>query len=297
LLSESTTKLPPIIVHRSTMRVIDGMHRLRAAALRGETHIEVKLFDCDDRDAFVVAVKFNVAHGLPLTLADRRNAASRIITSHPWWSDRMIASIVNLAPRTVSAIRACSTEQSTPSNVRLGRDGRVRPVTTAGGRRLAHELLVEKPGASLREIARATGLAPSTVLDVRNRLDAGRDPVPESQRRTDPARRPAMDAGPTDRRSPDTSMLTSTERTTAMRVLRVDPSLRFSEAGRLLLRWLEVGPIDADSRNIVVEHLPQYCANTIATLARGHAEAWLELVEEIEKRAASHGDDALELAH
>src|SRR5947199_10633529 len=28
--------LPPILVHRSTMRVIDGMHRLRAARLRGD---------------------------------------------------------------------------------------------------------------------------------------------------------------------------------------------------------------------------------------------------------------------
>src|SRR5215204_7137150 len=38
-------RLPPIIVHRSTMRVIDGAHRLGAALLRGDEMIEVRFFD------------------------------------------------------------------------------------------------------------------------------------------------------------------------------------------------------------------------------------------------------------
>jgi ParB-like chromosome segregation protein Spo0J len=35
LLAESGLELPPIVVHRPTRRVIDGMHRLAAARLRG----------------------------------------------------------------------------------------------------------------------------------------------------------------------------------------------------------------------------------------------------------------------
>ena len=35
-LAESGSDLPPILVHRETMRVIDGMHRLRAAILNGQ---------------------------------------------------------------------------------------------------------------------------------------------------------------------------------------------------------------------------------------------------------------------
>lgn len=31
--------MPPIVVHRATMRVIDGMHRVRAAKLRGAAHV------------------------------------------------------------------------------------------------------------------------------------------------------------------------------------------------------------------------------------------------------------------
>ena len=36
-LADTTDELPPIIVRRADMRVVDGMHRLRAARLRGDT--------------------------------------------------------------------------------------------------------------------------------------------------------------------------------------------------------------------------------------------------------------------
>jgi hypothetical protein len=44
LLAHSDALLPPIIVHRETMRVIDGMHRVRAALLRGEQEIQVRFY-------------------------------------------------------------------------------------------------------------------------------------------------------------------------------------------------------------------------------------------------------------
>ncbi|MEU8378582.1 ParB/RepB/Spo0J family partition protein, partial [Streptosporangium sp. NPDC048865] len=71
LLSSLETVLPPVIVHRSTMRVVDGMHRLRVAMLREDREIRVRFFDGDERDAFVIAVRENIAHGLPLSAADR----------------------------------------------------------------------------------------------------------------------------------------------------------------------------------------------------------------------------------
>jgi len=40
-LAEVNAELPPIVVHRATLRVIDGMHRLRAARLRGQEEIAV----------------------------------------------------------------------------------------------------------------------------------------------------------------------------------------------------------------------------------------------------------------
>jgi len=49
-LAETEGKLPPIIVHRSTLRVIDGMHRLRAAEQRGQSEIEVHSFNGPETD-------------------------------------------------------------------------------------------------------------------------------------------------------------------------------------------------------------------------------------------------------
>src|SRR5213076_255321 len=41
-LADAVGEPPPILVHRHSRRVIDGMHRLRAAQLRGERMIEVR---------------------------------------------------------------------------------------------------------------------------------------------------------------------------------------------------------------------------------------------------------------
>jgi hypothetical protein len=72
LLAGMDADLPPILVHQSTMRVIDGVHRVRAALLKGRTEIAVTFFDGDQDAAYLLAVRANLAHGLPLSLADRR---------------------------------------------------------------------------------------------------------------------------------------------------------------------------------------------------------------------------------
>ena len=109
-LAESGAVLPPIIVHRSSMRIIDGMHRLKAARLRGCSEIEVRFFDGNEADAFVIAVRSNTTHGLPLSPADREASAVRILAMHPEWSDRSIASAAGMSTRRISAIRARTTE-------------------------------------------------------------------------------------------------------------------------------------------------------------------------------------------
>jgi ParB-like chromosome segregation protein Spo0J len=105
VLAESGDALPPILVHRPTMCVIDGMHRLRAARLRGESDIDVTYYDGDATEAFIEAVRANTTHGLPLTLADRRAAALRILMARPEMSDRSVARLTGLSPKTVGAAR------------------------------------------------------------------------------------------------------------------------------------------------------------------------------------------------
>lgn len=92
------------------MRVIDGMHRLCAAKLRGKETIDVRHFHGNDEEAFMFAVKVNVTHGFPLTSADRAAAVRRILMSYPSWSDRAFAAATILSavvrrPR-VDAVRS-----------------------------------------------------------------------------------------------------------------------------------------------------------------------------------------------
>ena len=192
-LVEITDELPPILVHRTTMRVIDGMHRLKAAILRGDRTIDAVFFDGDDAEAFVTAVKANVQHGLPLSLSDRKAAAARIVRSSPHWSDRAIAEVSGLSAKTVGAIRCDSVAALPEVHHRIGRDGRARPLSTVDGRRLASELITLNPESSSREIARQAGISPSTVRDVRDRLRRGQDPVPTRRRAGNQTERPTRE--------------------------------------------------------------------------------------------------------
>lgn len=269
--------LPPIIVHRPTMRVIDGMHRLRAAALRAQGTIEARFFDGDEHDAFVLGVEANTGSGLPLSLLDRRCAASRIITTHPYRSDRWIALVTGLTAKTVGAIRRCSTVEDAQSNTRVGRDGRVRPLDSSHGRRLAAELMAANPDRSLRDIARAAGIAPSTALDVRNRLNSGADPVPARDAKPGPA----VD-GRISRRVKNAPADLDIDPAGIIRTLRRDPSLRFTEAGRALLRWLDVHTVDPRAAAPPVQHIPAHCIGMLSALARHNARFWTSLSEQLD---------------
>lgn len=290
-LAESVTPLPPIVAHRPTMRVIDGMHRLRAAIMRGQSEIAVRWYDGDERDIFAIAVHANVAHGLPLSMTDRRAAATRLMCSHRHWSDRMIADVVNMSPATVHSIRTGVAGLAGASDVRLGRDGRVRPLNSAEARRLAGDLLLAKPDSSLREVARATGLAPSTVLDVRRRLQAGKDPVPAKHRaRASSSRSSANHTARTvSNRQADGHPVNLIDLNAAVRSLRNDPALRYNNVGRTLLTWLNSGPTEPEERMRVANQLPAHCLDAIATVAQNQAAAWQQLVDVLETRRCRLG--------
>ncbi|MFS8103109.1 ParB/RepB/Spo0J family partition protein [Lentzea alba] len=285
-LARTGTRMPPILVHRRTMCVIDGVHRVRAAELSGREHVEAQFFDGDEDDAFVLAVEANTANGLPLSVADRKAAAERIIVTHPARSDRWIALVSGLSASTVGEIRKCSSVQGGQSNTRIGRDGRERPLDNSEGRRLAGELMRANPNRSLRDIARAAGIAPSTVLDVRNRISCGEDPVPA---RKDAAERQAGSAGPPRRQAAPRDEL---DPVAIMRTLCKDPSLRLSEVGRALLRWLDTHSV-TDQAPPPVEEIPAHCAGPIAALARHNARFWTAYSDRISDQPRSDDHTAL----
>jgi ParB-like chromosome segregation protein Spo0J len=278
-LAQSEHELPPILVHGATMRVIDGMHRLRAAVLRGESTIHARIFDGSPEIAFVLSVRENIAHGLPLTLADREAAAERIIRTHPHWSDRAIAGVTGLSAKTVSGRRRRLSTGDTQT-VRVGRDGRARPLDGAEGRRRVSAILGQRPELSLRQVAREAGVSPSTARDVRDRLLRHEDPVPPRQRTASPGPEPRGDAvlGP--------------DRATLLHNLRRDPSVRFTEAGRRMVRWFETRAHGVNGWEQVVANAPPHCVFVLADLAGALAEEWREMATRLRQRQSNVDEHA-----
>jgi hypothetical protein len=256
LLVEVEPQLPPILVHRETMRVIDGAHRLIAAKKLGHETIVVRFFDGSEDDAFITAVRLNVQHGLPLTLADRRAAAARVIEVHGEWSDRKIAGLVGLSPKTVGVVRRSSTEEIPQSRARVGRDGKLRRLperSRTGAARTSGHAGGPVDGQS------GDGAAPRAAIEDR--------PVRLATSRTALAdRRPGEDVA------------------TLQRLAR-DPALRMSDSGRFLLRLLSMHFTGISAREQLLTDVPPHCADRLADLARQCAEGWLEFAE----RMASHG--------
>lgn len=277
ILAEAEGVLPPIVVHRETRRVIDGMHRLWAARSRGDELIEVAFVDGSPADLFVLAVELNRAHGLPLTMAERRSAAERIMDSHPHWSDRGIARTTGLAASTVASLRSSSI--AGPAERRTGQDGRSRPVDGATGRQRAGELLARNPDASVREVAKAAGISLGTASDVRARLRRGESAMTARQQVA--ALKPRAAAA---------TRRTRAELVRVLQSLREDPSLRFTDVGRRLLRLLGGAPGGSveqiEQIAQIADSVPEHCRTMVIDMARESAAAWQRLADQLADRDA-----------
>ncbi|MEU9999638.1 ParB N-terminal domain-containing protein [Streptomyces sp. NPDC050848] len=268
--------IEPVLVHRDTMRVVDGMHRLQAARLRGEKMIPVRFLDGPASEVFIRSVAANVSHGLPLTLKDRKAAAGRILTSHPDLSDRAIARITGLSPKTVSAVRRTSTEDVPRTEVRVGVDGRARPLDAARRREVAVAFLAEHPGATLSEVAASAGVSVSTACEIRQRIrrdeQAPPSPRPGAARETRGCNRTGP-AGP-----PPGDL-----REQRIETLAKDPSLRFTESGRALLRWLNKRAPDLEAGQQLMAAVPVHCAVAVADLANSYAREWQRFASDLDR--------------
>jgi hypothetical protein len=282
VLAELDVALPPLIVHRRTMRVIDGAHRLRAAVSRGWERIHVRFFDGDESEAFVLAVAANNAHGLPLSLAERSAAAARILRAHPEWSDRAVASVAGISAGTVRGLRTAGDTVPAASAVRVGRDGRARPVNSAEGRLRAAELLERSPELSLRAVSRQSGISLGTVRDVRQRLVRGAQVVPASQH-AGPGGEPPRTA-PVRAREPHAP---AEPPAVLLRTLLNDPSLRLNEEGRYLLRLLMTHQMPDQQRDRLAACVPPHAVPAVSEAARRCARAWEEFATRLAERGCS----------
>ncbi|AYG84932.1 Transcriptional regulator NovG [Streptomyces hundungensis] len=288
-LAESEAEFPPILVHRATLRVIDGMHRVRAAELRGQHTIGAHWFEGDDRAAFLIAVESNTRHGLPLSSEERKEAASRILRTHPQWSDRSIAERIGWNATGVGALRKEIADPDARPDARVGRDGRVRPATTAEGRRVAAEVIRQNPSASLREIAKQAGISVGTARDVRHRLAQGRPAIPESRRtdRSVGANDPATPVAPVPSPTVDedtTGRVTAPDlarRITLFDGLRKDPSLRLSESGRLVLHRLHTQLRTTEEWRRLAPTIPLHGRSAVADILSACADDLRGMAQEL----------------
>jgi AraC-like DNA-binding protein len=143
-------------------------------------------------------VRRNVAHGLLLTLAERKRAAVRVLRAHPAWSDRRVAALCGVSSKTVARVRVeagvCPTGDgaSIDGGMRVGRDGRCRPVRRGSVRARVLEALRADPSASLRAIASVAEVSPETVRLVRMNMaeveaSSGDEPAAAASWRDDAA--------------------------------------------------------------------------------------------------------------
>jgi ParB-like chromosome segregation protein Spo0J len=282
-LVEATHSLPPIVVYRPTMQVIDGFHRVAAAVHVGRTELEAYLFEGSPDAAFILAVGANVTHGLPLTLADRRSAAARILATYPHLSDRSIASATGLSAKTIASTRNAAGD-AVRLDKRLGKDGRLRPLNAAVGRALAAELMDAYPDASLRQIAAAAGVSPGTVRDVRARMVRGDDP----SRAAAANRRPSITRvrNKSSRISTDT-VQEPVDVLAVLQLLSRDPALRMNAAGRDLLRWLHGHVINTADCAKFVDDVPNHCIDHLVELAHRCATNWTRVAQDLQQRRAT----------
>jgi hypothetical protein len=274
--------LPSILVQKNGTRVIDGMHRIEAARLRGEWSIKARVVDCTDEEALILAIRSNTLHGLPLSKADRIAGAKRILAVHPDWSDRAVAGISGLSARAIASLRNTSAGPHTYLK-RLGQDGKRRPVVPGEGRLRAAEYIAAHPEASIRRIARETDVSVGTAQKVRESLRAGELHVPDRAGDGTDDRAGANHGQIQVVRAPHPIGRTASIQATAWAVvapkLTNDPVLRYTEGGRAFLRWMAAHSMQADEWREFSDSIPDRWLDDVRAIAVGMGEEWRQFAE------------------
>jgi ParB-like chromosome segregation protein Spo0J len=275
-LAELAGEWEPIVVHRSSMMVVDGHHRLAAARRLGHEEIRVIFFEGTDAEARVEAVRLNVRHGVPLSLAERLAAARQLLGLFPTWSDRQLGEVCALSPRTVSRIR---TDLVTPMNEvaergivrvekRLGKDGRQYPRAAAALRTEIKRVLQEDEGASLRSVAARTGASPETVRAVRRSLAAAAE---ETEERPLPA--PVMVSTPPTREGHCARWLE-------------DSACSSTPEGRTFAQWFEDHRVDDESLYAMADAVPLSRIYEIIDDAQRRVTFWSSFADALQCRVS-----------
>ena len=126
--------LPPVDVVKlagGRFGLLAGYHRREAHRVAGVATMRIVVHNLEPEQWFPFAVRSNLAHGLPLTLAQRKAAAVRMLDDDPRRSDRAIAADCGLSHPTIAKLRQPDPDDDAAGKdfqLRVGRDGKARQV-------------------------------------------------------------------------------------------------------------------------------------------------------------------------
>jgi hypothetical protein len=157
--------------------------------------------------------------------------------------------------------------------------------------------MLENPGLSLRQVARAAAISPETARDVRNRLRNGQDLVPGQRVRETAATVPTdladrrRELGPMSivRPAARPSREPVLDRAAVVNRLKSDPALRYTETGRNLLRLLSLHSLWTEDWEAIINNLPPHCSDVVADLARQFADLWTDFASRATRDVAKAG--------
>lgn len=283
-LAHAIDEVPPILVHEGTMRVIDGVHRLHAALELGWQQIRAVLYTGTTAQAFILAVQSNSVHGLPLTLAQRRDCAVRLLRENPHLSDRALARVTGVSAKSIGQLRS-TVESAQLNGLRQGLDGRWRAPDFAERRQRAVEFLTENPEASLRQVAKATGVALGTAHTIKHELAESRtEPQPPAPPRPSPPIPAPTSPGVGTGSSEEPVLRDRQSIEAAIRTTLSDPHFRECDEGRALLRCLHALAIpSAMPPPTVIAVVPDRRASDVARVIRHFVRAWAEIADELDR--------------
>jgi ParB-like chromosome segregation protein Spo0J len=261
-LIEVVDRLPPIVVDEATGAVIDGVHRLEAFKRAGRKEIPALLFKGDSTASIALAVHANVMHGKPLDRSEREAAAVVLLRRCPERSDRWLGETCGLSHATVGRLRREVAPGGGP--VRTGRDGRRRPVDPGPGRAAVAKVLSEGAHGTVREVADAAGVAPSTVAKAAASLGGA-----AADDRPAPAMAPARTA-----RAAKTAPVAITE----------DPAFSSSPRRRDTAAWLARTAVQLGDLDDHLSDVPLSRIYELADECRRRARVWADMANALEGR-------------
>jgi hypothetical protein len=141
--AEGDLRFPPVILFSDGQNywLGDGFHRVLSATRAGLTEIAAEVRQRTQRDAVLLGISANSAHGLPRTNADKRKGVALLLGDAEWsqWNDRKIAGHCQVGHAFVSRLRQKSASVSGRQigNRKVERSGtvyemKVAPLSRAG---------------------------------------------------------------------------------------------------------------------------------------------------------------------